>query len=403
MKTQPVKGTKDFLPIEQDLRENIRKIIEETYINAGFNKISTPILEDLENLNKSDGGDNLNLIFKILKRGDKLDKAINEGDYDNLSDLGLRYDLTLPLTRFYANNKENLPKPFKSLQIDRVYRADRPQNGRMREFYQCDIDILGSNNLTCEVELILTTMQALNNLGLKNLTLKINDRKLLNELLLSFGYNENELLSVCVILDKLDKIGINAIIEELNLKGLNNEKLINFLNDPKLINFNEFESKKNLDYIISTVKKLSNNTFNIEFDITLVRGQSYYTGTVFEVYSNDFSGAIAGGGRYDNLIGKFIEETVPAVGFSIGFERICNILTNNNIFFNAKSKIAVFYDETNFEEKYKLAQKLKENYIVSLFESPKKFSKFLDKLVSINYSGFIGLNSTEIKFFKKVN
>lgn len=403
MKTTPVKGTKDFLPQENEIREIVKSVIETTYTSSGFNKISTPIIEDVENLNKSDGGDNLNLIFKILKRGEKLEKALSCQNYEELSDLGLRYDLTLPLSRFYANNKDNLIKPFKSLQIDRVYRAERPQNGRMREFYQCDIDILGSESPFCEIELILTTMKALDKLGLKNLTVKINDRKLLYEVLQSFGYKTEDLQSICITFDKLDKIGIDNLILELKDKNLENDKFVEFLKDTSKINYDSFESKQKLDFIIRTVKELSNNNFNIDFDISLVRGQGYYTGTVFEVYSKDFSSAIAGGGRYDNLIGKFTGENIPAVGFSIGFERICSLLQNSKNQFNLKQKIAVFYDETNFNEKYLLAQKLQDKYNVGLFENPKKFGKFLNKLEELNYAGFVGTNTSEIKLFEKKN
>jgi len=400
MKTTPVKGTKDFLPFEQSIRDNIKNIIENTYKSYGFTKISTPILEDIENLKNSDGGDNIKLIFEVLKRGEKLEKSIENKEFDNLSDIGLRYDLTLPLTRFYAQNKENLPKPFKVIQIDRVYRADRPQKGRMREFFQCDIDIIGSNNLNAETELIFVTMKALEKLGLTNLVVKINDRQVLKNLIKSFGYKDYEIDSVCVSFDKLDKISKEDIVKELTEKGLTdsaNKNFYEFLNNLDNFNYSSLSGIENVNKIIENVKKLSDGKINIEADISLVRGQGYYTGTVFEIHSKNFNSAVAGGGRYDNLIGKFLGENVPAVGFSIGFERICALLEEQGINFNTKQKVAVFYDETNFIDKFNLAEKLRADYDVCLFESPKKFGKFLDKLKELGYNYFVSTFSEELK------
>lgn len=400
MKITPVKGTKDFLPFEQNLRDNIKNTIENTYKSYGFTKISTPILEEIENLKNSDGGDNIKLIFEVLKRREKLENAIQNEDFNNLSDIGLRYDLTLPLSRFYANNRENLPKPFKVIQIDRVYRADRPQKGRMREFYQCDIDIIGSNKIQAEIELILVTIKALEKLGLYDLVVKINDRQVLKELIKSFGYSEEEVPSVCVSFDKLDKISKEQIVEELNAKGLNknaNQKFYEFLNNLDGFDYNTLSNIENINKIIESVKTLSNNTINIVPDISLVRGQGYYTGTIFEIYSQSFSSAIAGGGRYDGLIGKFTGEDVPSVGFSIGFERICSILLEKGINFSQKEKVAVFYDETNFIEKFNFAEKLRNEYDVCMFESPKKFGKFLDKLLEQNFNYFVSTFSEELK------
>ncbi len=403
MKTQAVKGTKDFLPKEENLRTKMRSIIEKTYESYGFNKISTPIIEDIENLMSSDGGENLKLIFKILKRGEKFEKAIESKDFSNLADLGLRYDLTLPLARFYAQNKENLPNPFKSIQIDRVYRAERPQNGRMREFYQCDIDIFGSLSLFCEVELIYVTMKALQNLGLKNLKVKINSRKLIKELLFSFGYLESEIEQVCIIFDKLDKIGEDKVLLELNEKIENkqaNMKFFEFLKQKDSYCFENLESKKDIDFVIEKINEISDNSINIEFDSSLVRGQSYYTGCVFEIYSLDFNSAVGGGGRYDNLVQKFTGNSVPAVGFSIGFERIFSLLQSQSENFCSKPKIAILFDEQNFVSKFNLSHTLRKDYDCSMFENPKKLGKLLDKLESLNYVGFVGLNSSDIKFFE---
>ena len=219
MKTQPLKGMRDLLPHEQALRDYIQGQILATYRAAGFQRISTPILEDMENLDKSDGGDNLNLIFKVLKRGDKLEKALASGDEKQLSDMGLRYDLTLPLSRYYAANRNELPNPFKVIQTDRVYRAERPQKGRLREFVQCDIDILGDSSPNAEVELIDVTARALLSIGFTGFTVNINDRRILRAMLQKMGFAEDQLDSVCISFDKMDKIGADGVKKELTEKG----------------------------------------------------------------------------------------------------------------------------------------------------------------------------------------
>ena len=219
MKTQPLKGMRDLLPREQALRDYIQGQILATYRAAGFQRISTPILEDMENLDKSDGGDNLNLIFKILKRGDKLEHALASGNEKQLSDMGLRYDLTLPLSRYYAANRNELPNPFKVIQTDRVYRAERPQKGRLREFVQCDIDILGDSSPNAEVELIDVTARALLKIGFTGFTVNINDRRILRAMLEKMGFAEDQLDSVCISFDKMDKIGADGVKAELTEKG----------------------------------------------------------------------------------------------------------------------------------------------------------------------------------------
>ena len=339
MKITSVKGTNDYLPNEVEIRDYLQERILSVYKENGFEHIITPAIEDIENLDKSDGGENLNLIFKIMKRGDKLDKALASGvtaaNENELADMGLRYDLTLPLSRYYANNKDKLTLPMKCIQIDRVYRAERPQKGRLREFIQCDIDIIGSESTDSEIELILTTTKALDAIGLKNYKVKLNDRRLLRAVLQSFGFAENDLDSVCITFDKMDKIGLTGVVEELTEKGFAKDAVDNF---EKFLSEGDFtlESLKSrledktpaesLEHIIDTVNELTGNAFELVFDLSLVRGQGYYTGTVFEVESIDFKGAVAGGGRYDKMIGKFTGNDVPACGFSIGFERIILLL-----------------------------------------------------------------------------
>ena len=398
MKTTPVKGTNDYLPAQAELRDFLQSKILQTYKSQGYTRIYTPILEDAENLDKSDGGDNLNLIFKVLKRGDKLTSCLENKDYNNLADLGLRYDLTLPLTRFYSNNKANLPAVFKCIQIDRVYRAERPQKGRDREFVQCDIDILGSSNPNCEVELIDTTANALLNIGLSKFKIRINDRRILKQVLLSFGFEKEQLDSVCITFDKMDKIGSEGIKAELTEKGFYGsaiDKLCSLVNNlPKTVDelasiCKDMPELNQLNYIINSVKTLAEGKYGIEFDLSLVRGQGYYTGAVFEIQSEEYHCSVGGGGRYDNLVGKFTGSSVPAVGFSIGFERIYSILKDKNIDMSSeKPKLAIFYNENDFVKALAFGKTQKDKFNITLFEYPNKLGKFLNRLVEQNFKNY---------------
>lgn len=403
MKQTPVKGTCDYLPNEMNIRDRMQQIILDTYKSCGYMHISTPILEDIENLNKSDGGDNLNLIFKIQKRGDKFESAIEQKDFDKLCDLGLRYDLTLPLSRFYANNKDKLLTPFKCIQMDKVYRAERPQKGRMREFVQCDIDILGSDDRICEIDLILTMAKTLKNLGLKNFSIRISDRQILKALLEKFGFVSQSFDTVCVTLDKLDKIGVEGVRNELATKNLPEsaiQQVVEFFE--KDITLERVENEigqnsncDNLKYIIDEVAKVDD--VEIRFDPTLVRGQGYYTSTVFEIESKDYSCALGGGGRYDGLIGKFVGVPVPAVGFSIGFERIFSLLQNSSNF-DSKPMLALIVDENCLSKGFNFAKDLRQNYIVSVLKAPNKVGKYLNKLKEAGFSFFVNLcQDDEIK------
>ena len=417
MKITSVKGTNDYLPNEVEIRDYLQERILSVYKENGFEHIITPAIEDIENLDMSDGGENLNLIFKIMKRGDKLDKALASGvtaaNENELADMGLRYDLTLPLSRYYANNKDKLTLPMKCIQIDRVYRAERPQKGRLREFIQCDIDIIGSESTDSEIELILTTTKALDAIGLKNYKVKLNDRRLLRAVLQSFGFAEDDLDSICITFDKMDKIGLTGVVEELTEKGFAKDAVDNF---EKFLSEGDFtlESLKSrledktpaesLEHIIDTVNELTGNAFELVFDLSLVRGQGYYTGTVFEVESIDFKGAVAGGGRYDHLIGKFLNEDIPAVGFSIGFERIFGILMNNGISIEQRAdKIAVVYEDGQLKDAVKAADALRaQGKIASLYIKPKKLGKFLNKLEERGYDGFLNVGvSEEVSMFEK--
>lgn len=413
MKITTVKGTNDYLPEEARLRDYLQSSILRTYTEAGFERVMTPAVEDIENLDKSDGGDNLNLIFKILKRGDKLEKAISLGDANALCDMGLRYDLTLPLSRYYANNRANLVLPAKCIQIDKVYRAERPQKGRLREFVQCDIDIIGSSSISSEIELIHTTAKALLALSIKDFTVKINDRRVLRALLESVGFEREQLDSVCVTFDKLDKIGAEGVKSELNEKNFNaeaTERLSRLITESlTLESVKEVcggETAGNIETIMKAVRELSGGEYKIEFDISLVRGQGYYTGTVFEIVSDKFRGSIAGGGRYDNLIGKFTGENIPAVGFSIGFERIFAMLSEQGYAIpDTKKKVALLHDAEDIAAAIKEAQRLRADYDVVIFEKPKKLSKFLDKIQTKGYYGFCFLNEEirELKQYRAIS
>ena len=405
MKITSVKGTNDYLPNEVEIRDYLQNEILKVYVENGFEHITTPVIEDIENLDKSDGGENLNLIFKIMKRGDKLDKALASGvtsqNENVLADMGLRYDLTLPLSRYFANNKDKLTLPMKCIQMDRVYRAERPQKGRLREFVQCDIDIIGSDSRDSEVELILITTKALKAIGMKNFKVKVNDRRLLRAFLMDCGFEESQLDSVCITFDKMDKIGLEGVKFTGFLANVNNPQEIS-LESVKDILVDKAPAES-LEYIMKSVNELCNGEFNVVFDLSLVRGQGYYTGTVFEVESIDFKGAIAGGGRYDNLIGKFLGQQVSAVGFSFGFERIFSILMEHGIDLpNKGNKIAVMYDEGELTAAYKLAEKYRaEGKICSLYVKPKKMGKFLGKLEERGYAGFINVSNDDgISYFE---
>lgn len=405
MKINPVKGTADYLPSQTLLRDYLQNVILDTYRAAGFERIMTPAIEDMENLEKSEGGDNLNLMFKILKRGEKLDAALAAGDSSQLADLGLRYDLTLPLSRFYAGNRSKLSNPFKCIQIDKSYRAERPQKGRMREFVQCDIDILGSDSPLCELELIHTTATALLKLDIGSFTIRINDRRVLKGVLNHVGIPDEQMDTVCVTLDKWDKIGTEGVLEELAGKGLDAEvcgRIRELLDGGCTLEQAEQmcgqeQIAAQLRKIIEDANTLAQGRYDVVFDMLLIRGQGYYTGTVFEIQSNKFRGAVGGGGRYDGLVGKFTGEDVPAVGFSIGFERIFQIMEEQGFAIpNRRKRIAVLCDEEQGAQAVLKTDELREQGLdASVFGRPKKMGKFLNRLQEQGYDGFLVLGESE--------
>ena len=341
---KPVTGMKDVLPSEMQIRDYVMAVIKENYRKFGFTPIETPCVESIENLSSKQGGENEKLIFKIMKRGDKLNLATAESEAD-LVDGGLRYDLTLPLARYYSNNAAVLPKPFKALQMGSVWRADRPQKGRFRQFVQCDIDILGEPSNLAEIELILATTTTLGKLGFSGFKVRINERRILKAMAVYAGFSEEELDTVFIILDKMDKIGKDGVKEDLVANGFEQTKVdkymalfdgienaedgIAYLGET-LGDCLEEDVVQNLTEIKESVSATVDTDFEIIFDPTLVRGMSYYTGTIFEIEMPQFGSSVAGGGRYDKMVGRFTGQDTPACGFSIGFERIITILMDEN-------------------------------------------------------------------------
>ena len=413
LKKKPVTGMKDMLPREMQIRDYVIRLIKETYGTFGFSSIETPCVEHIENLSSKQGGENEKLIFKILKRGEKLKLDTAECEAD-LVDGGLRYDLTVPLSRYYSNNVSELPSPFKALQMGNVWRADRPQRGRFRQFMQCDIDILGEPNNLAEIELILATTTLLGKLDFKNFTVRINDRKILKAMAAYSGFEEKDYDDVFIILDKMDKIGLDGVEKELQEHGYPKEAVEKYLqlfkeitNDiegvryckEKLEGYLEEATADGLEMIIASVDSVKEADFKLSFDPTLVRGMSYYTGTIFEIAMDEFGGSVGGGGRYDEMIGKFTGQPTPACGFSIGFERIVMLLLERGYEIpDNKEKLALLIEKGMPPEKMlevlafaKEQRAAGKQVMLSIMKKNKKFQK-----EQLSQEGY-----TEIKEFFK--
>lgn len=413
LKKKPITGMKDMLPREMQIRDYVIRLIKETYGTFGFSSIETPCVEHIENLSSKQGGENEKLIFKILKRGEKLKLDTAECEAD-LVDGGLRYDLTVPLSRYYSNNVSELPSPFKALQMGNVWRADRPQRGRFRQFMQCDIDILGEPNNLAEIELILATTTLLGKLDFKNFTVRINDRKILKAMAAYSGFEEKDYDDVFIILDKMDKIGLDGVEKELQEHGYPKEAVEKYLqlfkeitNDiegvryckEKLEGYLEEATADGLEMIIASVDSVKEADFKLSFDPTLVRGMSYYTGTIFEIAMDEFGGSVGGGGRYDEMIGKFTGQPTPACGFSIGFERIVMLLLERGYEIpDNKEKLALLIEKGMPQEKMlevlafaKEQRAAGKQVMLSIMKKNKKFQK-----EQLSQEGY-----TEIKEFFK--
>lgn len=414
---KPVTGMKDILPEEMEIRDYVISVIKETYGNFGFTSIETPCVEHIANLNCKAGGENEKLIFKILKRGEKLrlDEAKSEED---LIDGGLRYDLTVPLVRYYSNHANELPAPFKALQMGNVWRADRPQRGRYRQFMQCDIDILGEAGNLAEIELILATTTTLGRLGFKNFNIRINDRQILKAMAAYSGFAEEDFDQVFIILDKMDKIGTDGVEAELTEAGYDKENVTRYMDLYRGLetadNAIEYITEKltqvlpdgvmeSFREIIDSVEATKGDFFKLVFDPTLVRGMSYYTGTIFEIDMPEFGGSCGGGGRYDKMVGKFTGHDVPACGFSIGFERIILLLLENGFKVPKTGKKIAYLMEKGLPsdrlcEVMAQAQKERESgnqVLVARMNKNKKFQK--EQLTAQGYEDFREFYREELK------
>ncbi len=409
--TTPVRGTNDYLPQEMAIREKVRNSILNTCKSYGFMQIGTPILENIDNLLDSDGGDNLKLIFKVLKRGDKLDLTQPNLTENDIVDIGLKYDQTVPLVRLFSNNQNLLPTPFKTVQIDSSFRAERPQKGRFRQFTQCDIDILGDNTCNAEIEILTTVVKALENLNFKNITIKINDKKIITSLINLCGFLPEQTTNICISLDKLDKIGIEGVSQELISSGFDAQKVAQLLQTITLLKENNDKYCEllpqyavnqavidNFDCILSSVRLLTSKNVNIIFDPTIIRGQNYYTGTVYEIFLDGMSSACGGGGRYDKMIDKMIGQDVPAVGFGMGFERICLLLQESNMIDSLPNNLALMYDANDdFVEVLKYLQTINTNQNVSAILTKKNFAHQLEILKANGFTKFCLFKDKKIK------
>ena len=407
MNKNPVNGMRDILPKEMKVRNYVLKLIRETYNAFGFTEIETPCVESIENLQGKNGGENEKLIFKVMKRGEKLNLETAK-TADDLVDSGLRYDLTVPLSRYYANHQAELPKPFKALQIGRVFRAERPQKGRFREFYQCDIDIFGDNTNLAEIELILAMTTLLEKIGFKGYEIRINDRRILKAMASFSGLPETQYDEIFIALDKMDKIGIDGVTKELEELGMSEDAVKTYLGffdaiggkagtegldalAAKLSDSLDPAIVANMKEIFALVNASKNEGFELIFDPTLVRGMGYYTGPIFEISVPQFGSSVGGGGRYDEMVGKFCGQQTPACGFSVGFERIISSLMDEDFQVpDAPDTVAILLEKGLSEEKktaaFKEAQALRADgkcVAIAVMAKNKKFQK--DQLTAEGY------------------
>ncbi len=411
---KPVTGMRDILPEEMQIRDYVIGVIKDTYRRYGFASIETPCVENIANLTNKQGGDNEKLIFKILKRGEKL-KIAEAATEEEVVDGGLRYDLTVPLVRYYSNNAAQLPSPFKALQIGNVWRADRPQRGRFRQFTQCDIDIFGEASNLAEIELILATTTTLGKLGFQGFEIRINDRQLLKAMAAGSGFTERDFDSVFITLDKMDKIGMDGVKAELLENGFAVGTVDKYLElysgleqaedglqyvAERLAEVQAQEDQgaaavEGLREIIGSVEAAKTADFRMVFDPTLVRGMSYYTGPIFEIAIPGFGGSCGGGGRYDKMVGKFTGKDVPACGFSIGFERIVLLLTESGFRVPDAPKRTAYLVEKGVEgqamadviAKAQAAREAGEQVLVVRMNKNKKFQK--EQLTAEGYEEFV--------------
>ncbi|GAB3601188.1 hypothetical protein GCM10027408_32760 [Microbacterium tumbae] len=406
----PPRGMRDILPADKARRERVLSVIRERYLAHGFDEIETPVVEEYERLHAGIGGDNEKLSYNILRRGLDAD-AIRAAADDPaaLSDLGLRYDLTVPLARFYASNRAQLPGVFRSIQIGPVWRAERPQKGRYRQFVQCDIDIIGDDSARAEAELMVASLDAVDALGLEGATIRINDRRALDWMLDSFGFPEAERPGVLITIDKLDKIGPDGIVAELRERGASAsaaDAFDAFLRRPQTREYNAYgerQIRKALpdgapDDIVAHLVGIgeavaagrgANEEIPLVFDPFLVRGMGYYTGTIAELAHPSVPYSLGGGGRYDGMIGRFLGQQVPAVGFSLGFERLVDLVADAQAA-DASSVVIVHDTDVPVAEliAHKAALLTSEGVRVRLERRTKNLKALLERAAADGYTSF---------------
>ena len=369
----PPRGMRDFLPTEKTVRNELLSKIVGTYASHGFQEIETPALEAIERLSSGDGGDNEKLAFRVLKRGEELEAALGK-DADELSDLGLRYDLTVPLTRYYATNHAKLPKVFKAIQTGPVWRAERPQKGRYRQFVQCDIDIIGDASNFAEIELLNASLNALSAIGIKDAKIRINHRELLSRSIAALGVAPTDFGKAMITIDKLDKIGPEGVALEMKerfgekISDATSSWLSSLSSDPQV--------PTELSEIFEAVEQL--HPGKLRFDPTLVRGMGYYTGSIFEIEHPASGSSIGGGGRYDGMVGKWLGTEVAAVGVSIGFERVAELVSGSSA--SSKSLVVIFEPNQQQAALSVQAEAIAAGYLVRLEPTPKKLNTLLDSL-----------------------
>lgn len=375
------RGMRDFLPVEKAKREHLIGVAINEYVARGFQQIETPILEDLDRLQSGQGGDNEKLVFKVQKRGEELTQALENGS--ELADLGLRFDLTVPLTRYFASNQGKLPRVLKAIQTGPVFRAERPQKGRYRQFVQCDIDIIGDDSMLAEFELLSASLAALKAMGVQDATIRVNHRELLTESIQALGVDSKDALSAMISIDKLDKIGVDGVCGELEEK-FGSE--VSQKASAWLSNLEGMSIPHLLQPLLDAFGK------SLRYDPTLVRGMGYYTGTIFEIEHPGSSSSIGGGGRYDGMVGRWLGTDVPAVGISLGIERIVDLVEGNGQ--QAPGLVLLIDEGQSITRALEVQNSLLGNYRVRLERKPKNVKALLSELSEQGFSHFAFLNDS---------
>jgi histidyl-tRNA synthetase len=384
----PPRGMRDFLPQEKAIRNDLLAKIVGSYASHGFQEIETPALEAIERLSSGDGGDNEKLAFKVLKRGEDLDEALGN-NADDLADLGLRYDLTVPLTRYYATNHAKLPKVFKAIQTGPVWRAERPQKGRYRQFVQCDIDIIGDESVIAEVELLNASLNALGAIGITDAKVRVNHRQLLMASIKALGVSDADQSKAMITIDKLDKVGISGVEEEM--KERFGDKVSKATAEWLGSLAGDLPIPKELQELFRLVESLHPGA--LKFDPTLVRGMGYYTGAIFEIEHPASGASIGGGGRYDGMVGKFLGVATPAVGISIGFERVAELVAEGS---RGDKLLVLIFDTNNFDGALLAqAEAIAAGYSVRLEPKPKKLNLLLETLKTQGFELFAVLDEPD--------